>query len=406
MTMITENIRRDMLTDIQFLAENIGIRFAGSPEDALSARYIEKRFCDIGLKTHTMGFQFLGWKLQTEALLKITGGHAAAIHCFPYVYSSGTPEGGITGHLQYWGNSIKENLKKYRTFERENYIFNKYAVVDGEQNILAHIVSRDFPYQAKAAPWGTNKLPFTLPSVIVSEQDGKDLERLISEERQVDVYLEYATEFEPYANSSNIIAEIPGKDSRRNHEAIIVGAHYDTQYCSPGAVDNASGVACLLSLAKHFRERHLNRTLLLVAYGAEEIGHLGARYHAETLKAQGRLNNIRMVLNLDMLACTEPNWIHVSNDFIAQESIKRAVKKASIEEKYGFCEIVTPPWPTGDHEPFFDESIPCINFTWRGHKYPYTHLPEDTVEKINEKVLSDSFEMAYAVIENVDKILS
>jgi Zn-dependent M28 family amino/carboxypeptidase len=64
----------------------------------------------------------------------------------------------------------------------------------------------------------------------------------------------------------NIIGEIAGA----NDQVVIVGAHYDSVQGTPGANDNASGIAALLALARHFARRHPQRILRFVAFANEE----------------------------------------------------------------------------------------------------------------------------------------
>lgn len=66
----------------------------------------------------------------------------------------------------------------------------------------------------------------------------------------------------------NIMVEIPG--DRLREEIIVIGAHYDTADESPGANDNATGVAALLALARAFSGEKTARTLRLVAFTNEE----------------------------------------------------------------------------------------------------------------------------------------
>jgi hypothetical protein len=66
----------------------------------------------------------------------------------------------------------------------------------------------------------------------------------------------------------NIEVEIRG--STRPDEIVVVGAHYDSSDGSPGADDNASGVAVLLALARNFSSTSPYRTLRLVAFANEE----------------------------------------------------------------------------------------------------------------------------------------
>ena len=66
----------------------------------------------------------------------------------------------------------------------------------------------------------------------------------------------------------NIVAEIRG--ITRPEEVVIVGAHYDSAPGSPGADDNASGVAAMLALARRFAPARPVRTLRFVAFANEE----------------------------------------------------------------------------------------------------------------------------------------
>lgn len=88
----------------------------------------------------------------------------------------------------------------------------------------------------------------------------------------------------------NIIAEIKGR--RHPDEIVVVGAHYDSSPGSPGANDNASGVAALLELARQFQGEQPERTLRLVAFVNEEppffrTDLMGSRVHAANAKKRG-----------------------------------------------------------------------------------------------------------------------
>ena len=107
----------------------------------------------------------------------------------------------------------------------------------------------------------------------------------------------------------------------------------------------------MLALAEHFTRERPARSLLFALYSGEEVGFIGAKHHLAALKEGGELGSIRAVLNLDMLACNEPNWIHASPDFLAQESARRAAASLGIAERYRRPRIVTPCWPSGDQIP-------------------------------------------------------
>ena len=100
----------------------------------------------------------------------------------------------------------------------------------------------------------------------------------------------------------NVIAQIKGATTP--DEIIIVGAHYDTVWLSPGADDNASGVAVLLELACLLvKERH-DKTLRFVAFANEEQSfaeteNMGSRVYVQSMRAQ-KENGIAM-FSLEML---------------------------------------------------------------------------------------------------------
>ena len=95
-------------------------------------------------------------------------------------------------------------------------------------------------------------------------------------------------------NSNNVVAKIEGSDPKLKHEYVIYSAHWDhlgiderlpggrSKQIYHGALDNASGVAALLELAKAYKAlpKAPKRSILFVATTAEERGLLGAKYYA------------------------------------------------------------------------------------------------------------------------------
>ena len=92
---------------------------------------------------------------------------------------------------------------------------------------------------------------------------------------------------------ANIVATFPG--TRLPDEVVVIGAHYDTVANSPGADDNASGVALLLALAGYLTENPPERTVRVVFFVNEEWPfsggiQMGSRVYAQRCKA--RLDHI------------------------------------------------------------------------------------------------------------------
>ena len=96
------------------------------------------------------------------------------------------------------------------------------------------------------------------------------------------------------AESRNVVARIEGSDPKLKDDHVIYSAHWDHFGWDPklpgakheqikhGALDNASGVAALLALARGFQAlpRATKRSVLFIAPTAEERGLLGAKFYA------------------------------------------------------------------------------------------------------------------------------
>lgn len=89
-------------------------------------------------------------------------------------------------------------------------------------------------------------------------------------------------------NYENISAEIRGMSDK----TVIVGAHYDSVSGTPGADDNASGIAAVLELSGLLRHTVFNKTVRFVAFTLEEppffrTEHMGSHVYAKSLRERG-----------------------------------------------------------------------------------------------------------------------
>ena len=118
--------------------------------------------------------------------------------------------------------------------------------------------------------------------------------------------LGYAPADEPFESRGrtvrNILAERRG--STQAEEIVLVGAHYDSVLGSPGANDNASGVAALLELARLLADQALPRTVRFVAFVNEEAPfsyspEMGSLVHAQGARARGE--RIQAMLSLETI---------------------------------------------------------------------------------------------------------
>ncbi len=203
----------------------------------------------------------------------------------------------------------------------------------------------------------------------------------------------------------NIIAQKKGVELPQ--EIIIIGAHYDS-YFNPGADANASGVACLLELARLLSDTKLKRTVLYVAFANSEQPYfmtdkMGSLMFARQLKEKSR--HVAAVLILDSLGYyTNDNhsqrypWLvgmlsPNQGNFIALVTNIRSLILARHVKK-GLEGVLTFPvhlligfdFIDSDHSAFWKEDFKTVLLTDTGHyRYPYYHHLEDTYENLDYK---------------------
>jgi len=121
------------------------------------------------------------------------------------------------------------------------------------------------------------------------------------------IQLTIESEYTEKHKSQNVIGYLEGT---KKDEYITVVGHYDhlgrmgNDVFFPGANDNASGIAMMLSLAKDLAaNKELEYSMLFIAFGAEEIGLVGSKYYTENPIVP--LEKIKFLLNLDILGTGE-----------------------------------------------------------------------------------------------------
>jgi Zn-dependent M28 family amino/carboxypeptidase len=108
--------------------------------------------------------------------------------------------------------------------------------------------------------------------------------------------LGWKTQLEKFPEGVNVFAEREGTDKTAG--SILISAHYDTVFSSPGADDNTTGIAVTLEVARLFASRSTPRTLQLIFFDKEEAGLLGSQAF---VKNKIHLEKLYGVINMDMV---------------------------------------------------------------------------------------------------------
>jgi hypothetical protein len=372
---------------IDRLAGELGVRFAGTPAEEMGARLIKDEFEALGLETRLDWFQFLGWELLGEPELEISGPIHERVPCFALVYGPPTPEGGLELPLRRVGKATLLRGVDCR----------KYALIDPETGIQrAHLIARmDGPGCAMTLL----DPALAVPTVLVGGEEAQAIAQWADEHTSLTAKITLASKLTPEARSCNVVATLPGTNTEKG---ILLLAHHDTQYNSPGAVDDASGVQALLALAKQLAENRPSKTVRFVVFGAEEYMLLGSRHYAQMLQETDSAGEIEAIVNVDMAGCNAPTWVNFTEDERDFKlRVARVFERLGVFERYGDVHWQCPPWPTGDHAPFVDAGLPALYISHRGQRYPHLHLPSDTVDKVDPEVLELAVNYLRAIVEDL-----
>lgn len=244
------------------------------------------------------------------------------------------------------------------------------VVIGGAPDGLVNHFTAAFYPPPLAPPWAGRVLP--VPGLTVEAAAGERLLALMSA-GPTRLRLEHRAAYET-ATSANVVAEIPGTDPRAPR--IVVGAHYDTQLESPGAADNATGVAALLAIARAWAGLRPRRTIELVAFGVEEPAAWGAS-HFVASRGPG---SIAAMVNLDALGPP----LDATRTIIADPRL--AGFAAASAEATGWSveqRLDARDFPYADHAPFVAADIPAC-WIWRHPPpHPYYHSAGDTPRRVD-----------------------
>lgn len=210
---------------------------------------------------------------------------------------------------------------------------------------------------------------------------------------KAELRLDKGIEKKPVVTTCNVVGFIEGNDPLLKDEYIVLGAHYDhlglggpssksdkRGVVYHGADDNASGTSALLEIAEKLvaNKDQFKRSVLFIAFGAEEQGLLGSEYFVEHPTVS--LSQIKLMINMDMvgrLNAEKQVYMGGAGTFPGGVDFMEALGKS-----LGLNPIVHAGSVGGsDHVSFYKKGISVLGIHTGGH--PQYHTPEDTLDLIN-----------------------
>ena len=292
---------------------DFGPRRAGSPAGHKTEDYLMGKLMNFGLENVHKEPIPITYRETDKAVLEIGEGEGfMSIKAQWIPYSAYTPAQGIEGNLVYadpekffqtgdWKGKIvltdisfpmldvklisKFSLGQYdpqgnmldikhpATWVRLNWHFYRRAFEKGAIGFIGILKDQPGGSYRMYAPYGFKEkdiLDKPLPGFWVSRDDGPRLRELAKTGKTM-VRMTHTGEHKP-ETTSNIVGEIPGQ----NDEIVILHCHHDSPFISP--VEDASGCAVVLALAKYFAEKRDNKRKIVILFTAGHFyGSIGTR---------------------------------------------------------------------------------------------------------------------------------
>lgn len=226
---------------------------------------------------------------------------------------------------------------------------------------------------------------FAVPTAYMTAEAGALLATSAGEEVAVSINSEVRA-----STGEQPIGRLMGTGARR----LVVSAHVDAKPETPGALDNAAGVAVLLAVAELLGDQQLDCTVEFVPFNGED--HVLAPGEVVWLAKNGDFSDIKLAINIDAPGLVGGPSAYSLYGLDAETT--EAVGRVS----HGFPDVVEgPQWPASDHMIFAMRGVPAIAVTSEDFETAsrgYSHTPKDEPSVVDYAVLANTARFITGVI--------
>ncbi|MCY4392251.1 MAG: M28 family metallopeptidase [Chloroflexi bacterium] len=360
---------------VRVLSVAIGPRVSGSQEARQTVAYIADVFRSYGYAVEVMEFDY---KTRFRAATVTVNGETI----------EGVALNGLaTPPKSAEGRAVEVGARRSASFSGSIPVRNRnnpgygdvLAYMEADRNEATGLVI------VNQARWPFYGFPIeaadAIPVVLVSHTEADRLTLAVEDGATITVSIGPGR---PMA--ANVIAR-PAEGASCN---ILAGGHHDTVAAAPGAIDNASGVAIVLELARAFAVDGLDEGLCFATFGAEESGLFGSAALARGWEESGELPEV--MVNFDVTARGEAVELIGSGRLVGQ-----AVQLLSDAGIPSFPSAL-PQGYGSDHQSFVDVGVPVLYFS--DGDVSLIHTPGDVIAEV-EPVAVDRIGDAAALVLSV-----
>ncbi len=380
-------------------------RHPGTQRNRDATDYATGVMRSLGLAVETLPFQVPDWRFSASTL--DIGGRSFAIHPGPFSQ-------GVTGAGRLVAASSAAEL---RGLDAEGTVLLLHGEIAQIQ-----LTPRDYPWYTddahtavmdtleRLAPMAvvsaTGKNPamtagmspfpliedpgFAVPTAYLPAGDSLELLEHLGEVAAIDI----ASGTVP-SSGTQPVGRLQGTEAGR----VVLGAHIDTKPETPGALDNAGGVAVLLAVAELLAGIRRSVTVEFVPFNGED--HASSPGEVAYLEAHPDLADVVLMINLDSVGLRDAPtaWSGYGLTEVQQSLVETiAASEPAV--------IAGPQWPASDHMVFAMRGTPSLALTtadFERFSGMIAHTRADTTGQVDFGLLYDTACFVAAVIEGVSR---
>ncbi len=358
---------RDLLADLDALCD-CGGRFAGSESEARARALLRGRLDAIaaglpGARVFEHPFDYDGWARESTRLVRVGPGATRTLPAHSLVWSPPTPPGGLDAEVLDLGRGTPDDfaaagdrLRGRLALVRHEYPFAsgvihrriKYGLAR-ERGAAGFLIACNLPGQVLVTGSSGVGGPDDIPAAGVTLEAGAALAPRagVPSRARLDVAVRRGP-----ARAANLVLEVPGALP----EWVVLSAHYDGHDLAESALDNGTGAAAVLEIARALgpHVRQARRGLRAMLFTVEEWGLQGSRVYADGLDDAAR-RAITVNVNLDTIAGGGRLSALVSGFADLGDWVSGAARDAGLD-----LGVVLPFMPNSDHANFARRGIPAL----------------------------------------------
>jgi hypothetical protein len=351
--------------------KTIGHRLTGSENGAKAEEYTFNKFKEYGFEdVEYQTFEVEAWardqvalEINNEPLKVVTLGHSPV-------------KAEVTGEIVDMGNGLDADYLADPDAVKGKIALVYISILEGSEEGLSNLHRSE--KTALAIKYGAigviiiNQVPngvlltgtasvtgelIPIPAVCIGMEDGMALKETLKTEKAT-AKIEMTNKSD-VIKARNVVATLKG--SEIPEEEIVVGGHLDSWDLATGAIDNGIGSFAVLDIARAFKANNLQpkRTVKFIMFMGEEQGLLGSKHLVNEAIANGTIDNIKYMMNLDMsgnpIGMNAGGQLEDENFF---KNLGSAIQKQDTIYQNNFS---NKSGLHSDHQPFMLEGVPILS---------------------------------------------